>query len=178
MKADAVCSKFGVDPLKTLIDRCSPPLAICKWPSAHLVANLLTWVAIISAYFDLFLWDLLRCDRICQYGTARVISFFDDLVKFGSLLEFNLFRGLRLALGCSSLAATMLDADSITELQTQLTHLERHIAEQDAEFYQLAKRLDALSQLVQLQKTQINTLSSGGQAGAEEMPANEKPPHY
>jgi len=103
--------------------------------------------------------------------------FFDDFAKFDSLLGFNLFPGLRLALGGFSLA-TMLDTDSITELQTQLTHLERHIAEQDAEFYQLAKRLDALSQLVQLQKTQINTLSSGGQAGVEEMPADEKPPHY
>ena len=37
----------------------------------------------------------------------------------------------------------MSDAESITELQSQLTHLERHIAEQDAEFYQLAKRVDA-----------------------------------
>ncbi len=72
----------------------------------------------------------------------------------------------------------MLDADSITELQTQLTYLERHIAEQDAEFYQLAKRVDALSQLVQLQKAQINALSSGGVTGAEDMPADEKPPHY
>jgi len=142
MKADAVCSEFGVDRLKILIDRITPLLAICECPSAN------------------------------------ALSFFDTLFKFGVLLEFNLFRGLRLALRCASLKATMLEADSISELQSQLTHLERHIAEQDAEFYQLVKRLDALSQLVQLQKTQINTLSSGGQAGAEEMPANEKPPHY
>ena len=73
---------------------------------------------------------------------------------------------------------TMSDAESITELQSQLTHLERHIAEQDAEFYQLAKRVDALSQLVQIQKTQINALSSGGVASADDMPADEKPPHY
>jgi hypothetical protein len=72
----------------------------------------------------------------------------------------------------------MSDTESITELQSQLTYLERHIAEQDAEFYQLAKRVDALSQLVQMQKAQINALSSGGVAGAGDMPANEKPPHY
>lgn len=72
----------------------------------------------------------------------------------------------------------MSDLDSISELQSQLAHLERHIAEQDAEFYQLAKRVDALSQLVQRQKVQLNALSSGGMAGAGDMPANEKPPHY
>ena len=72
----------------------------------------------------------------------------------------------------------MLDLDSISELQSQLAHLERHIAEQDAEFYQLAKRVDALSKLVQQQKAQMNALSSGGVAGAGDMPANEKPPHY
>ena len=72
----------------------------------------------------------------------------------------------------------MSDLDSISELQSQLAHLERHIAEQDAEFYQLAKRVDALSQLVQRQKVQLNALSSGGVAGAGDMPANEKPPHY
>ena len=42
----------------------------------------------------------------------------------------------------------MSQIESITELQSQLAHLERHVTEQDAEFYQLAKRLDALSQLV------------------------------
>ncbi|MFT6059094.1 MAG: phage shock protein A [Lentimonas sp.] len=72
----------------------------------------------------------------------------------------------------------MSDAESITELQSQLTHLERHIAEQDAEFYQLAKRVDALTQLVQAQKAQLSALSSGGVAGDGDMPANEKPPHY
>ena len=141
-----------------------------------LVAKFLTWVAIISEYFDL-IYGI--CSEAITSASMELStsSLFDDFAKFDSLLGFNLFPGLRLALGGFSLA-TMLDTDSITELQTQLTHLERHIAEQDAEFYQLAKRLDALSQLVQLQKTQINTLSSGGQAGVEEMPADEKPPHY
>jgi uncharacterized coiled-coil protein SlyX len=72
----------------------------------------------------------------------------------------------------------MSDAESITELQTQLTHLERHITEQDAEFYQLAKRVDALSKLVQMQKVQIESLVERGSSGAGEMPADEKPPHY
>jgi hypothetical protein len=72
----------------------------------------------------------------------------------------------------------MSDAESIIALQTQLTHLEQHIVEQDAEFYQLSKRVDALSQLVQMQKAQINAMSSGGVADAGDMPADEKPPHY
>ena len=72
----------------------------------------------------------------------------------------------------------MSQTESITELQSQLAHLERHVTEQDAEFYQLAKRLDALSQLVQRQQAQLSALSSGGVAGAGDMPANEKPPHY
>jgi hypothetical protein len=72
----------------------------------------------------------------------------------------------------------MSQIESITELQSQLAHLERHVTEQDAEFYQLAKRLDALSQLVQRQQAQLSALSSGGVAGAGDMPANEKPPHY
>ena len=78
----------------------------------------------------------------------------------------------------SAFYVAMSEVESITELQCQLAHLERHITEQDAEFYQLAKRVDALSQLVQLQKTQLNALSSGGVAGAGDMPADEKPPHY
>lgn len=85
--------------------------------------------------------------------------------------------------GCASrwfcfIDETMSDAESIIALQSQLAHMERHTAEQDAEFYQLAKRVDALSQLVQLQKAQISALSSGGVAGAGDMPADEKPPHY
>ena len=74
--------------------------------------------------------------------------------------------------------ADMSDTDSITELQTQLAHLERHITEQDAEFYQLAKRVDALSKLVKMQKVQIETLAERGSTGAGDMPADEKPPHY
>jgi uncharacterized coiled-coil protein SlyX len=81
-------------------------------------------------------------------------------------------------MGARLIDATMSHLESIIALQTQLTHLERHIAEQDAEFYQLSKRVDALSQLVQMQKAQISALSSGGVAGAGDMPANEKPPHY
>ncbi|MFQ3224807.1 MAG: putative coiled-coil protein SlyX [Lentimonas sp.] len=72
----------------------------------------------------------------------------------------------------------MSQNESITELQSQLAHLERHVTEQDAEFYQLAKRLDALSQLVQHQKAQLSAMSSGGVGGGGDMPANEKPPHY
>jgi phage shock protein A len=77
-----------------------------------------------------------------------------------------------------NLSDTMSDAESIIALQSQVTHLERHITEQDAEFYRLTKRMDTLSQLIQVQKAQMNALISGGSGDASEMPANEKPPHY
>lgn len=100
---------------------------------------------------------------MCSNGGVQTL-----LCRFSDCLQ-RYFR-------CTAL--NMSDADSITELQTQLAHLERHITEQDAEFYQLAKRVDALTKLVQMQKRQLETLGERGSGGAGEMPADEKPPHY
>ncbi len=68
----------------------------------------------------------------------------------------------------------MPDKDPIIELQRKLTHLERHVEEQDAEHYRLAQKVEQLTQLVQRQAEKIKSLedSSGS------MPADEKPPHY
>ena len=104
----------------------------------------------------------MRCNVLGWWGADLALSRFSDCLE-------RYFH-------CTALI--MSDADSITELQTQLAHLERHITEQDAEFYQLAKRVDALTKLVQMQKLQLETLAERGSAGAGEMPADEKPPHY
>lgn len=106
------------------------------------------------------MWRWGSCSMECR---ERGLSLFPLLLLWGKLCF---------------LGRTMSDLDSISELQSQLAHLKRHISEQDAEFYQLAKRVDALSKLVQQQKAQMSALSSGGVAAAEDMPANEKPPHY
>lgn len=68
----------------------------------------------------------------------------------------------------------MSDTEAIAELQMKLTHLERHLAEQDSEIYRLSKRLEVLVKLLQSQQAKIEALSEGG-AGA---PTDEKPPHY
>lgn len=68
----------------------------------------------------------------------------------------------------------MSENEPIIELQRKLTHLERHVEEQDAEQYRLAQKVEKLTQLVQRQNEKIKSLE-----GAEgSMPADEKPPHY
>lgn len=68
----------------------------------------------------------------------------------------------------------MSQLDPIIALQQQLTHLERHVEEQDAEHYRLVQKIDRLTKLVQRQEEKIKSLE--GSEGA--MPADEKPPHY
>jgi uncharacterized coiled-coil protein SlyX len=69
----------------------------------------------------------------------------------------------------------------LEDLQSRLTHLEKHIEEQDAEMYQLSKRVDALVKVAKEQKAQLASLASlseSGAAGSGGLPADEKPPHY
>jgi uncharacterized coiled-coil protein SlyX len=89
-----------------------------------------------------------------------------------------LFPELRHVVPFCLLFDIMQESELITQLQSQLAHLERHVLEQDTEFYQLAKRVDALNKLVQLQRAQLSALASETVPGAGDMPANEKPPHY
>ena len=70
----------------------------------------------------------------------------------------------------------MSESEEIISLQTQVTHLQRHIEQQDAEMYQMSLRIDKLSELVKQQTEQIKSLNERGAGG--DMPANEKPPHY
>ena len=66
----------------------------------------------------------------------------------------------------------------IEALQSRIAHLEKHIEEQDAEIYRLARRVESLVQAFQKQKAQLNELTeseTGARAGS---PGDEKPPHY
>ncbi|MGB0289629.1 MAG: SlyX family protein [Opitutales bacterium] len=68
----------------------------------------------------------------------------------------------------------MIPEDPIIELQRKLTHLERHVEEQDAEQYRLAQKVEQLAKLVQRQEEKIKSLDGSG----DSMPADQKPPHY
>lgn len=66
----------------------------------------------------------------------------------------------------------------IEDLQTRITHLEKHIGEQDAEIYQLARRVDQLVKAVKEQKNQLTSLAESGGQSQPGSAADEKPPHY
>lgn len=70
------------------------------------------------------------------------------------------------------------ELNSIEALETRITFLEKHISEQDAEMYQLSKRIDALVKLAKEQKAQLAALAELSSGNPSEMPADEKPPHY
>jgi uncharacterized coiled-coil protein SlyX len=66
----------------------------------------------------------------------------------------------------------------IEDLQSRIAFLEKHVESQDAEIYQLAKRVDALVKAAKEQNAQLAALSGFGSGSAGESPADEKPPHY
>ncbi len=70
------------------------------------------------------------------------------------------------------------ESQSITSLETRITHLEKHIEEQDAEIYQLSKRIDALVKVAKEQKAQLAAVAELSSGNPGDMPADEKPPHY
>jgi uncharacterized coiled-coil protein SlyX len=72
----------------------------------------------------------------------------------------------------------MSDFDSIQDLQTRVAFLEKHVAEQDAEMYQLSKRIDTLVKVAREQKSQLAAVAELNSSSAADMPADEKPPHY
>lgn len=75
--------------------------------------------------------------------------------------------------------STESESEAVADLQAQLTHLQRHVAEQDTEIYRLSKRVEALAQGLQAQKLKLEALASdGGSQEGYRMPADEKPPHY
>ena len=69
-------------------------------------------------------------------------------------------------------------SDPIEDLQSRIAFLEKHVAEQDAEMYQLSKRLDRLVKVAKEQKAQLAAVAELNSQSAGDMPADEKPPHY
>jgi uncharacterized coiled-coil protein SlyX len=72
----------------------------------------------------------------------------------------------------------MNSSDSIQDLQSRVAFLEKHVTEQDAEMYQLSKRIDTLVKVAKDQKAQLAAVAELNSHSASDMPADEKPPHY
>ena len=72
----------------------------------------------------------------------------------------------------------MIESDLLEDLQSRIAFLEKHVTEQDAEMYQLSKRIDGLVKAAQEQKAQLAAVAELNSQSASDMPANEKPPHY
>ena len=72
----------------------------------------------------------------------------------------------------------MIKSDHIDELQSRIAFLEKHVAEQDAEMYQLSRRIDGLVKAAKEQKAQLAAVAELNSQSAGDMPADEKPPHY
>ena len=72
----------------------------------------------------------------------------------------------------------MIESDILEDLQSRIAFLEKHVTEQDAEMYQLSKRIDGLVKAAKEQKTQLAALTELNPQSAGNMPAAEKPPHY
>lgn len=67
--------------------------------------------------------------------------------------------------------------DSIEALQRRIAHLEKHVEAQDAEIYQISKRVDTLVKVAKAHKAQLAAVAELNSSHAD-MPADEKPPHY
>jgi uncharacterized coiled-coil protein SlyX len=72
----------------------------------------------------------------------------------------------------------MSKSDLIEDLQSRIAFLEKHVTEQDAEMYQLSKRIDSLVKVAKEQKAQLAAVFELNSQSASDMPADEKPPHY
>lgn len=63
---------------------------------------------------------------------------------------------------------------SIQELQIKQTFLERHIEEQDRVIYSMQSELEKLRKEV----VRLSERVDAGSGQGDEMPANDRPPHY
>lgn len=63
-------------------------------------------------------------------------------------------------------------------IETRVSFLEKHVADQDAEIYKLTKRIDTLVKVARDQKAQLAAVAELNSGSAGDMPADEKPPHY
>lgn len=63
----------------------------------------------------------------------------------------------------------------LTRLEERYTHLQQHVAEQDRVILELGDRLERLRR--ELMRLQAERSTERGQA-ADDLPADERPPHY
>jgi uncharacterized coiled-coil protein SlyX len=49
----------------------------------------------------------------------------------------------------------MIESDLLEDLQSRIAFLEKHVTEQDAEMYQLSKRIDSLVKAAKEEKAQL-----------------------
>lgn len=68
--------------------------------------------------------------------------------------------------------------ESIQSLESRIAHLEKHVEAQDAEMYQLSRRVDTLVKVAREQKTQLAAFADSGSGASPGSPADERPPHY
>jgi len=70
----------------------------------------------------------------------------------------------------------MATEDTSAELESKVTHLERHIEKQDAEIWRLSQRVEKLASLLKQQGDRLAALNERvSDGGTEEEPP---PPHY
>ncbi len=69
-------------------------------------------------------------------------------------------------------------SEHIKFLETRVAFLEKHVADQDAEIYQLTKRIDTLVKIFKEQKSLLAAVAEMNSGTPGDMPADEKPPHY
>ena len=72
----------------------------------------------------------------------------------------------------------MIKSDLIEELKSRIAFLEKHVTEQDAEMYQLSRRVDGLVKATKEQKALLAAVAEINPQSAGNMPAAEKTPHY
>ena len=67
----------------------------------------------------------------------------------------------------------MIESDLLEDLQSHVAFLEKHVTEQDAEMYQLSKRIDGLVKAAKEQKAQLAAVAELNSQGAGDMPVTK-----
>ncbi len=69
----------------------------------------------------------------------------------------------------------MNDAEErLTRIEERFTHLQKHVSEQDRVILDLTEQLDGMRR----ELTRLQGEGTGARGGSEDMPADERPPHY
>ena len=68
-----------------------------------------------------------------------------------------------------------MSEERIDRLEERLAWLQRHVTEQDKVMLDLSRQLDRAIAELRLLRDRV---AAGGGGGSQEMPADERPPHY